>query len=94
MRAFKGLCEGRNLQGIASVVEVDLSPKPFSNPTWAVTLCKGPMNVIMAMNIISNKLDSFWCIVTGHESHYSLVETSNGQLGIQSLYLALSDYSG
>ena len=38
---------GRNLQGIACVAEVDLSPKPFSNPTWAVTLFKGPMNVIM-----------------------------------------------
>ena len=63
------------------MAEVDLSPKPFPNPTWVVTLFKGPMNVIMAMNIINNKLGTFWCILTGHESHYSLVETSNSQLG-------------
>ena len=44
---IKGPCEGRNLQGIACMTEVDLSPKPCSNPTWAVTLFKGPMNVIM-----------------------------------------------
>ena len=43
----KGPCEGRNLQRIACVTEVDLSPKPCSNFTWAVTLFKGPMNVIM-----------------------------------------------
>ena len=44
---IKGPCEGRNLQGIACVAEVDLSPKPFSNPTWVVTLFKGAMKVIM-----------------------------------------------
>ena len=63
--------------------EVELSPKPFSNFTWAVTCIKGPMNVIMG-----------YCILTAHESHYSLVETSNGQLSIQSSYLALSDHIG
>ena len=49
---------------------------------------------LWAMNIINNKLGACWCILTGHESHYSLVATSNGQLGIQSLYSAMSDYSG
>ena len=83
-----GPCEGRNLQGIACVTEVDLSPKPCFNPTWAVTLFKGPKNVIMGYEI------SLTRILAGHESHYRLVETSNGQLGIQSLYSALSDYSG
>ena len=33
--------------GISCLAEVDLSPKPFSNPTWSVTLFKGPMNDIM-----------------------------------------------
>ena len=41
---IKSPCEGRNLQGIACVAEVDLSPKP---PTWAVTLFMGLMSVIM-----------------------------------------------
>ena len=49
---------------------------------------------LWAMNIIKNKLGAFWYILAGHESHYSLVETSNGQLSIHSLYWALSDYSG
>ena len=45
---IKGPCEGWSLQQeIACVAEVDLSPKPFSKRTWAVTLFKGPMNVIM-----------------------------------------------
>ena len=65
------------------MAEVDFSPKPFSNLTWAVTLLKEPMNVIMVMNIINNKLGAFWCISTVHESHYSLVETSYGQLNIK-----------
>ena len=47
VKAIKGPCEGQTLQGIACVAEVDFSPKPFSNPTWAVPLFKGPMNVIM-----------------------------------------------
>ena len=49
---------------------------------------------LWAMNIINNKLGTFWCVETAHESHYSLVETSKGQLGIQSLYWALSDDGG
>ena len=44
---IKSPCEGRNLQGIACVTELDLSPKPFSNLIWAVTLFMGPMKVIM-----------------------------------------------
>ena len=76
------------------MAEVDFSLKPFSNLTWAVTLLKEPMNVIMVMNLINNKLGAFWCISTVHKSHYSLVETSYGQLNIKSFYSALSDYSG
>ena len=49
---------------------------------------------LWAMNTINNKLGTFWCILAGHESYYSLVETSNAQLGIQSFYWALSGYSG
>ena len=62
---------------------------------------------LWAMNIINNKLGTFWCVETAHgqshetayyrpevDSHYSLVETSKGQLGIQSLYWALSDDGG
>ena len=44
---LKSPCEGRNLQEIVCLAEVDLSPKPFFNPIWAVTLFIGPMNVIM-----------------------------------------------
>ena len=72
------------------MAEVDFSPKPFSNLNWAVTLFKGPMNFVMGYE----SLTISWCISAGHESHYSLVETSNGKLSIQSLYSALSDYSG
>ena len=45
-----------------------------------------------AMNII--KIGAFCCILPGHEFYYSFVETSYGQLGIPSLYSALSNYSG
>ena len=44
---LKGPCEGQTLEVIACVAEVDLSPKPLSNPTWAVTLFKGLMISIM-----------------------------------------------
>ena len=46
---------------------------------------------LWAMNLINKQLGTVW---TGHEVHYSLVETSNDQLSIQSLYFTQSGYSG
>ena len=66
------LCGDRNLEAIACVAEMDLSPRLLSNPPWAVACSKRLM-------------DTIWCW-TGHESYYILEATTSGQLGcLQSL---------
>ena len=45
------------------------------------------------MNLINKQLDTVWHIGTGYEYHYSLAETSSGQLSILSPYLTLSGCS-
>ena len=35
---------------------------------------------------INEQLGTVWCVETGHELHYSLVETNSGQLSILSPY--------
>ena len=43
----EGQCVCQNLEAKISVAEVDLNPKPLSNPTWTVTHSKVLMNVII-----------------------------------------------
>ena len=70
------------------MAEVHLSPKLLSDPAWVVTSSK------WAMNLINTQLTTLQCIGTGHEPHYSLVETNSGQLSILSPYSTLSGCSG
>ena len=49
------------------------------------------MNVIM---VINNLLGAIWYGWAGPESHYRLVERSDGQLSIKRFFSALSIYSG
>ena len=49
-------CEGRNLDAIGCVDEVDLSHMPLSNLTCTVTCFKVIMHVIMGYESINNEL--------------------------------------
>ena len=70
------------------MAKVHLSPKPLFDLVWVVS---GLRISLWTMNLIKKQLATVSYIGTGHESHYSFVETSSGQLSILSPYLTLSD---
>ena len=60
------------------MAEVCLRPKLLSDPAWVITHSK------WAMNLINTQSGTVGSIGTGHESQYSLVKHSSGQLSILS----------
>lgn len=49
-----GQCEGRNLQAIVCVAELDSGPKPLSSPALTVTRSKSLMNYGPWISLISS----------------------------------------